>query len=82
MPLDAPLVRYDSISINGKEIAMGSTTCRASYNSPYNKINVTLTPTNCSLSYYEVRVTRADEPYDIQTGEIPVSNIQTGALAY
>lgn len=70
MPLNAPFVEYNSISINGNEIAMESTTCRASYNSPFNKINVTFTPTNCSLSYYEVRVTRVDEPYDIQTGAL------------
>lgn len=55
--LNSPLVNYKSILINDKQISIGSEV-KASYSSPFNKINVVFTPTNCSLSYYEVRVTR------------------------
>lgn len=65
--LNSPLVNYKSILINDKQISIGSEV-KASYSSPFNKINVVFTPTNCSLSYYEVRVTRWEEEYDIGLG--------------
>lgn len=70
MLLDSPLVNYNSISINGTPITMGASSCRASFNPPFNKIDVSITPTNCSLSHYEVRVTRAEDPYDIEVGSL------------
>jgi hypothetical protein len=67
--LTSPLVNYKSISINGKQISMESE-CRASYNSPFKKIDVSIIPTTCSLRYYEARVTRAEDPYDIEVGSL------------
>lgn len=69
MGLVTPLVTYNSISINGKSVAL-SNSCKASFEAPYNKININLTPTNCSLSQYEVRVTQADANYDIGVGQL------------
>lgn len=66
-----PLVEYLSIKIANTDILLSST-CRASFKAPYNKIDVQIKPTTTSLSYYEVRVTRADE----------VADIGVGALAY
>lgn len=70
MLLESPLVNYNSISINGKEITFDTDTCRVSFNPPFNEIKVSMAPTNCSLSYYEVRVTEASEPYDIEVGNL------------
>ena len=67
MTLNSPLVTYNSIAINGQSISLEGD-CRASFSSPFNKIDITMTPTNCSLSCYEVRVTEVDEPYDIEVG--------------
>lgn len=64
--LDTRLLTYNSVAINGVEL--DGTNCRASYNSPFNRIDVTVTPKNSSIDYYEVRVTRYDEPYDIGVG--------------
>lgn len=69
MALVSPLVTYNSIKINNVDVLLDGN-CRASFNSPFNKINVTMTPTNCSLSYYEVRVTGIDDPYDIEVGNL------------
>jgi hypothetical protein len=70
MLLESPLVNYNSISINGNPITLNTSSCRASFEPPYNKIDVSITPTNCSLRYYEVRVTRAEDPYDIEVGSL------------
>ena len=80
MSLITPLVSYESIKIHNTEILL-STTCRASFNSPYNKINIKMTPTNCSLSYYEARVTGSEDPYDIGVGTLAYwsSNIAANA---
>lgn len=74
MLLESPLVSYNSISVNGTSILMDSSTCRVSFEPPFNKIEVSMTPTNCSLSYFEVRVTRVDDPYDIEVGELAYWN--------
>ena len=67
MSLVTPLVSYDSIKIHNVDVLLSSTG-RVSFQSPYNKINVKMTPTNCSLSYFEVRVTGSEEEYDIGKG--------------
>lgn len=69
MLLESPLINYKSISINSSPINM-ETTCHASFNPPFNKIDVIMTPTNCSLNYYEVRVTRVEDAYDIGVGNL------------
>lgn len=69
MLLESPLVTY-KISINGNSIELNTSSCRASFSPPYNKIDVSMTPTNCSLRYQEVRVTRAEDPYDIEVGSL------------
>lgn len=74
MLLESPLVNYNSISINGNPITLNTSSCRASFEPPYNKIDVSITPTNCSLRYYEVRVTRAEDPYDIEVGSLAYWN--------
>lgn len=77
--LETPLVRYDSIKINTNNVALSSEG-RVSFNAPYNRIDIKFTPLNCSLSYYEVRVTRDDSltPYDIGVGNLAywTSNVQ------
>lgn len=64
-----PMVDYLSIKIANTDILLSST-CRASFKPPYNKIEVQLKPTTASLSYYEVRVTQADEVADIGVGKL------------
>lgn len=67
MKFETPLVRYDSIKLDGKEVELDGN-YKVSFSSPYNKIDITLSPINTSLSYYEVRVTLDGEPYDIEVG--------------
>ena len=67
MSLVTPLVAYESIKIHNRDILLSSE-ARASFRSPYNQISIKMTPTNCSLSYYEVRVTEAESEYDIGKG--------------
>ena len=69
--LETPLVRYDSIKIGTVDVALSSEG-RVSFNAPYNRVDIKFTPTNCSLSYYEVRITRDDSstPYDIGVGTL------------
>jgi hypothetical protein len=69
MGLVTPIVEYNSITIDGQDILLSSS-CRASFKSPYNKIEIKMTPTASSLSYYEVRVTSAAEDYDIGVGQL------------
>lgn len=69
MELTTPNVEYISVSIAGKNILLASS-CRASFKSPFNKIDVKIQPTNTSLSYYEVRITKADEDWDIGVGKL------------
>lgn len=69
MRLNMPIVKYDSIKINDIDVTLSST-CKASFSPPYNKINIQMTPTNCSLSYYEVRVTGSEDLYDIGVGKL------------
>ena len=73
MLLETRLLQYNSIKINGIEIDV-ETGCTASYNAPFNKIDVEMTPINGSLSYYEVRVTPVDDSYDIGVGALPKQN--------
>ena len=69
MELTTPVVEYISIKIADTDILLSSR-CRASFESPYNKIDVTIKPTKSSLSYYEVRITKADEDWDIGKGKL------------
>ena len=69
MSLTTPLVNYDSIKINGIDVALSSTG-RVSFTDPYNKIDIKFTPTNCSLSYFEVRITEEEDLFDIEVGEL------------
>lgn len=76
-----PIVDYLSIKIANTDILL-STTCRASFKPPYNKIEVQIKPTATSLSYYEVRVTKADEVADIGVGKLAYwdANISANAV--
>ena len=69
MELTTPNVEYISLSIAGKNILLASS-CRASFKPPFNKIDVKIQPKNTSLSYYEVRITKADEEWDIGVGKV------------
>ena len=69
MELTTPNVEYISLSIAGKNILLASS-CRASFKPPFNKIDVKIQPKNTSLSYYEVRITKADEEWDIGVGTL------------
>lgn len=64
-----PSVSYLSIKIADQDILLSSS-CRVSFQSPYNKITIQIQPTNASLSYYEVRITKADEAFDIGVGKL------------
>lgn len=72
-----PIVNYKSIKINNQDITL-STICKASFTSPYNRIDFVINSTNVSLSYYEVRITREDDNYDIGIGVLAYwdTNIQ------
>jgi hypothetical protein len=69
MELNTPNIEYISLKIAGKDILLSSS-CRASFKSPFNKIDVRLKPKNTAVSYYEVRVTKADEESDIGVGTL------------
>lgn len=69
MELNTPNVEYISIKIADHDILLSSV-CRASFKSPYNKINIQIKPTTSSLSYYEVRITKADDVADIGVGTL------------
>jgi hypothetical protein len=67
MSYSTPLVNYETIKVHDTDVLLGSQ-CKASFQHPYNKINITMTPTNCSLSQFDVRVTRSEDPWDIDQG--------------
>jgi hypothetical protein len=69
MEYSTPNVEYISIKIANKDILLSSS-CRASFKAPYNKIDIQMKPTTASLSYYEVRVTQANEVADIGVGKL------------
>jgi hypothetical protein len=69
MELSTPNVEYTALKIAGKDILLSSS-CRASFKSPFNRIDVTLKPKNASISYYEVRITSADDVADIGVGTL------------
>lgn len=69
MELSTPVVEYVSIKIADTNILLSSS-CRASFKPPYNRIDVTIKPKQYSLSYYEVRITKADEDWDIGKGTL------------
>lgn len=69
MELSTPNIEYISLKIANKDIMLSSS-CRASFQSPFNRIDVTMKPKNASISYYEVRITRADEVSDIGVGTL------------
>ena len=64
-----PIVDYLSIKIANTDVLLSSI-CRASFKPPYNKIDVQIKPMTTSLSYYEVRITQADEVADIGLGTL------------
>lgn len=74
-----PNVTYE-FYINGQKLSTNS--CRASFNSPYNKITIKLQP-DVSLSYWEARVTpdaaHTIDEYDIGEGILAnwCSNVPT-----
>lgn len=80
MALVTPLVTYNSIKIGQADVSL-SQRVRASFNAPHNRIDVTMTPTNCSLSYYEVRITAVDADYDIGVGKLAYSDVNVMANA-
>jgi hypothetical protein len=65
MALETNFVKYAPITIAGSEI---TESCRASFEPPYNKIDVTMKLKIESASYFEVRVTKFDEEYGIGIG--------------
>ena len=69
MELNTPNIEYISIKIAGKDILLSSA-CRASFKSPFNKLDLTIKPKDTSISYYEVRITKADEVADIGVGTL------------
>lgn len=73
MKFETPLISYDSIELNGQEVELDGT-YKVSFSSPYNKIDITFSPLNTSLTYYEVRVTLEDDPYDIEVGSLAYAN--------
>lgn len=70
MELNTPNVEYLSIKIAGKDILLASS-CKASFKPPFNRIDVQIQPKNTALSYYEVRITKADAEADIGIGVLP-----------
>ena len=69
MELNTPNVEYISIKIANKDILLSSS-CRASFKPPFNKIDVKIKPTTASLSYYEVRITEEEDECDIGVGNL------------
>lgn len=69
MALITPLISYDSIKVADVDILLSSLT-RVSFNSPYNRIDIKFTPRNGSIEYYEVRITREADTWDIGTGTL------------
>ena len=70
MLLQTRLLDYKDPIINGVSIQENNS-CKVSYTSPFNKIDIEGTPIEGSLGRYEVRVTGIDDPYDIGVGIIP-----------
>lgn len=69
MELNTPNIEYLSIKIADKDILLSSS-CRASFKSPFNRLDLKIKPKNASISYYEVRITKADEVADIGVGTL------------
>jgi len=69
MALVTPLISYDSIMIAGADITLGETVT-ASFNPPYNRIDVKFTPTNGEIEYYEARITPESAVWDIGCGQL------------
>ena len=69
MLFETSLVRYDSIKIHNTEVTLDGT-YRVSFSPPYNKVEITFSLLESSLSYYEVRVTRETDPYGIGVGTL------------
>lgn len=81
MEYSTPNVEYISIKIANTDILLSSS-CRASFKAPYNKVDIQMKPTTASLSYYEVRVTKADEVADIGVGTLVYwdANVSANAI--
>ena len=77
MLFETSLISYDSIKLNNIDITLDGVH-RVSFTPPYNKIDVTFSLLETSLSYYEVRVTGENDPYDIGIGNLaftPLTNL-------
>lgn len=70
MGLTTTLVNYKSIKVADKELLLDGSAI-VSFNPPTNKIEITMQPLEYSLSYFEVRITKATDPYDINVGIRP-----------
>lgn len=83
MSLNPPLIDYKSIKINDKDVLLGDE-CKASFSSPYNLIEIRLSSLNYSISYYEIRVTKDGDEYDIGVGNriYWTSNLETDKIYY
>ena len=70
MELNTPNIEYTAIKIADKDILLASSSCRASFKPPFNRLDIKMRPKNTSISYYEVRITKADEVADIGSGKL------------
>ena len=77
MPKTTPNILYKSIKIADTDILL-SGSCKASFTSPYNQIKVKLVSQGQSLDCFEVRITKANEDWDIGKGVLAlyVTNIE------
>lgn len=67
MAIETNFVKYDPITIAGVSI---TDSCKASFEPPYNIIDVKMTLKIESVSYFEVRVTPIDEKYGVGIGTL------------
>jgi len=68
-----PEINYKSIKINNVDVAL-SGTANVSFQSPYNRIDIVMRPIEHTPSYYEVRITKENEAYDIGLGNLAYMN--------
>lgn len=69
MLFETSLVKYESIKLNNTEITLDGN-YRVSFNPPYNKVDITFTLLETSLSYYEARVTADADSHGIGIGNL------------
>ena len=68
-----PEINYKSIKVNNVDIALSSTAA-VSFQPPYNRIDIVMRPIESAPSYYEVRITKENEEYDIGLGILAYMN--------